>query len=290
MSELKCVLCEGTYDALSVETADVRCNVRAFSSEHFPVWRCPACRSIHSAAEVDLGHYYSRYPFHDLPEDIKLRTVYDNFISRLRKAGLQKKHRVLDYGCGSGAFLRHLHRRGYNNAVGFDEYSANYADRSALGQPADIIVSQDIIEHVESPRAWLEQMDALLAPGGAIVIGTPNAAALDLKKPEDFLHALHQPYHLHILSKDALIQVGEERGWICETYYPTHYANTTSPFLNGRFYYFYMSITDRCLDTLMEPPRVGPLLSRLPSTLYYGFFGYYSAPEIDVMAVFRKPS
>lgn len=277
--------CEG----LIREEAWVRSNVRAFAAERFHVWRCGQCNSIHACDEVDLTHYYADYPFHRTPEDWRLRAVYDNQLRRLKRAGLRRHHSILDYGCGGGGFVRHLRRRGYRDAVGFDAYAEGAGDRSALQRRYDCVFAQDVIEHVSSPQDLLDEFAGLTTPGGIMAIGTPNATAIDLIDSERTVHALHLPYHRHILSKQALIDAGQRRGWHLERYYRTEYANTLVPYLNAPFMTYYMRVLDNSIDCLFERPRLMPFVLRLPLTLFWGWFGYFFAPETDVMAIFRKP-
>jgi len=289
MSSQVCVVCERETPEERLGLANVRSNVRAFRAEQFAFWRCAHCDSIHARDPADLAHYYAKYPFHDLPSDWRLRAMYSSQLARLRRAGVDPTHRILDYGCGGGQFVDYLKSKGYSNARGFDEYSSKFGDRSVLDDRYDCILSQDVVEHVPSPHALLEQFDRLTKPGAIIALGTPNAAAIDLGHAEDFVHTIHAPYHRHILSKDALVKAGERRGWNLDRFYPTMYSNTRVPFLNEAFYLYYQTvITDGTLDALMEPVRVGALLLRAPVTLFFGVFGSLLSRGTDVMAVFRR--
>jgi SAM-dependent methyltransferase len=283
-----CVVCAGR-PGNDVEHVGVRSNVRAFRHEQFRVWRCPTCASIHAADSVSLDHYYRGYPFHALPEDARLRTLYSKQLGRLRRAGLTRTHSLLDYGCGDGAFVRFLRNSGYEQAQGYDAYSAEFADRAVLRQKYDCLVSQDCLEHVESPLALLDEFHELTQPQGLLVIGTPDASAIDLARPDEYAHTLHAPYHRHILSRRALIEAGDRRGFRLERVYPTMYSNTRVPFLNERFYRYYLAVTDDTLDALVEPVRAAPLLWRLPLTLFYGIFGSFFSRNTDIAIVFRKP-
>lgn len=261
-----------------------------FARERFWVWRCSLCGSIHAGQELELGPYYSAYPFFDVPLDWRMRAIYEEQLHRLEEAGLGWGDRILDYGCGSGAFVRYLASAGYRNVVGFDAYHPRYADASVLERSYDCVLSQDVLEHVADPQALLDAFQRLVRPRGLIAIGTPNAAAIDLTKAEVYKHALHTPYHRHIFSRSALLAAAARRRWSLARYCATQYANTLVPFLNSRFYLFFARSLDDTLDCLLEqPPQLQPCLARLPSALACGLCGYYSAEETDGMAIFRAP-
>ncbi len=284
-----CNICE--RDAPVRENARVHCNVRAFKNETFGVWRCEGCGSIHAEEDVDLPHYYAKYPFHgDATLDWRLKVMYSGLLKRLEKGGVRREHRVLDYGCGGGHVLEFLGERGYEQVVGFDEYSEKFGDRTVLDQRYDVVLSQDVIEHVPEPWELLRRFDSLVKPGGILAIGTPNATAIDLGAAERFHHTLHQPYHRHMLSEKALLESGKKMGWELVRYYPTMYINTLFPFVNHRFVAHYFSCFDDTLDIGFEPPRVNSWKLYSPMTLFWAFFGYFFAPKTDVMAVFRKPA
>jgi 2-polyprenyl-3-methyl-5-hydroxy-6-metoxy-1,4-benzoquinol methylase len=288
VSARTCVVCERETPEDKIEEAYVRSNVRAFRSERFAFWRCAACRTLHARDEVDLARYYAQYSFHALVMDWRLRVMYGSQLARLRHAGVRPEHRILDYGCGGGQFVRYLQSRGYGNVRGFDEYSKDFGDRGVLDDRYDCIISQDVIEHVPSPRALVTEFQRLTKPDSVIALGTPNATAIHLERAENYVHTIHAPYHRHILSDSALKRVGEDQGWKLERYYPTMYSNTRFPFLNEAFYVYYTRITDDTLDALMEPVRVGALVARAPVTLFWGLFGSFFSRHTDVMAVFRR--
>jgi 2-polyprenyl-3-methyl-5-hydroxy-6-metoxy-1,4-benzoquinol methylase len=283
-----CNVCEpGGVDIDQAETAVVRPNIRRLQDERFDVWRCPNCRSIHAREEVDLDLYYRDYPFLSAKIDWRSRAMYRNQLARLRKAGLTRGARILDYGCGSGNFVRYLKSRGYAQATGYDAYSTELNDASVLEQRYDCIISQDVIEHVPAPWDLLQTFANLANPGAIVAIGTPDAAAIDLTSADDFKHTLHQPFHRHILSTEALLGAGQKLGWRLARYYPTMYANTLVPFINSRFGFHFMCCGDNTIDVLFAPiDYKNPKLWTL-TTLYLGLFGYFHAPRTDVMAVFR---
>lgn len=58
------------------------------------------------------------------------------------------------------------------------EFAALPAERSADMAPADRVLLVEVIEHLEAPWSALRAAARLLAPGGRIVITTPNLATL----------------------------------------------------------------------------------------------------------------
>jgi SAM-dependent methyltransferase len=286
--DLRCAVCGAAGSGVASEWGEVTSNVRAFQTQSFRLWRCAACDSIHAADDVDLEHFYARYPFLELSLDWRLRALYGEQLRRLEAAGLCREHRVLDYGCGSGAFVRFLGAAGYTRTQGFDGYNTRFGDTGVLRGRYDCVLAQDVLEHVAEPRQLLDQLQQLVTPGGLIALGTPNASAIELTRASDYRHALHAPYHRHIFSVGALLAAGRERGWSVVEQYSTQYANTAVPFLNSSFYLFFMRAQDDTLDCLFEPPRVAPLLRRLPEALYWGLTGVYAAEATDIMVIFRS--
>jgi len=128
----------------------------------------------------------------------------------------------------------------------------------------------------------------LSRPGALLVIGTPDAAVIDLSTPQPFVHMLHQPYHRHIFSRSALTSIGDKLSWELEHYYPTQYSNTYLPFINSRFVMHYFRACDDTLDLAVEPIRATNLRLYAPDTLFWALFGGFFAPESDVMVVYRK--
>ncbi len=283
-----CVLCghSATLGQAKV-VCKVPSNVRMFQHEKFTVWRCENCRSLHSHENVDLDRYYKHYPFKQHEMNFATRCAYNNRLRLLRKRDVCSSDKVLDYGCGEGLFVDFLHEKGFQNVAGYDAFAEEYSNEAVLEDQFDVIVSYDVIEHVEEPRSFFDSLVNLLAPGGLLVVGTPNAEQIDLSRWEEFSMELHQPYHRHILSEQVLMQLGRDAGLKAEYVYHRFYFDTLYPSVNTRFMEEYVRATGSVIDVVVEEPQPG-VVFRSPRLLFHAFFGYFAPPRGNMMAFFRK--
>ena len=103
---------------------------------------------------------------------------------------------AIDVGCGAGLLTEPLARlgaqatgidaapenigaaRAHAEAVGLDvEYLAGGIE-SLAGRRFDLVVSMEVIEHVADTAAFAQGLADALAPGGLMVLSTPNRTAL----------------------------------------------------------------------------------------------------------------
>ena len=149
----------------------------------------------------------------------------------------------------------------------------------------DCLTSQDVIEHVPDPKAYLEELAALVRrPGGMLAIGTPNADNIDLNDPIDRVGQLHQPHHRHILASRELIRLIEECGFRIVRVVPRFYVDTWYPFANSVFLFRYMAAVDGTVDAGFDPIDFG-LILRSPRLLLAGLCGRLMHPRKDILVI-----
>jgi ubiquinone/menaquinone biosynthesis C-methylase UbiE len=112
---------------------------------------------------------------------------------RLSSAGIARGRRLLDLGCGDGNNLVWLSKYA-DAAYGSDYNLVRLARASAQNREAtifaadilrfpsddgmfDIVYFNHVIEHIQDDVAALREVRRILAPGGLLVLGTPNEGA-----------------------------------------------------------------------------------------------------------------
>ena len=297
-----CNVCDNpaTFEQ-AVDNARVRSNVRALNTELYTVWRCDHCRSLHSKESLDLDEYYQKYITHDFNPSFEGRNsilkwswpnyyakcIYAQRLRMLNHHGFDKRKKILDYGCGEGQFLSFLEAYGYSNVSGYDPFSMQYADKSVLQNTYDVIISQDVIEHVEDPQEHLAELNELLKPGGILAVGTPNADEISLDDTERFLPELHQPFHRHILSESILLSLGKRHKLRVIYRQNRLYIDTFMPGVNTKFIWGYLRAGGNDIDMLIEKPSPG-LLNKFPILVFFFFFGRLWRHPGHMLILFRK--
>ena len=285
---LHCVVCGRDSRPDSVRHASIRSNVRKFAGETFSLWQCGACRSVHAAEEVDLDYYYAHYPFHAQKLTYSTRISHLAKLRQLEKLGLRRDQRVLDYGCGGGLFVQVLQQQGYVHARGYDPYASEDSPyRQLPGTGYDVVMSQDVLEHVASPLEHLQTLRTHAVPGALLVVGTPNAALIDMGNPAEFIHLLHQPYHRHIVTAEALGQLAESVGMSLVAVKYGYLGSLAFPGINSVFIRRMLRAHGDTLDGLLAGEIPWSLSLFSPAAIWDALSGHFRDPGADMTVVLR---
>jgi len=120
--------------------------------------------------------------------------LHESVAKLLDKLNPSPEARILDLGCGTGAFLERLHKMGRSNLTGIDiDPPAGYetitylqADLSGdivgrLDGRFDVVVAIEVIEHVDNLGLFLQSIATLLSSRGVCLITTPNLHSVEAR-------------------------------------------------------------------------------------------------------------
>lgn len=187
--------------------------IHGYLNQRFALSRRPAARS---------GAWLFRLA-------IPWRQKLDYYGRHLNPSDFPQRGRLLDVGCGNGAFLARAVEMGWR-VDGLDPDPAAVAVctgqnlhvvQGALGDaPAewagqfDVVTMSHSIEHVTDPGMELKLVYSLLRPGGVLWLACPNPDSLGSRVYAQAWRELHPPYHLVIPSAPQLSRLLLEAGFV----------------------------------------------------------------------------
>lgn len=219
-----CILC-GNNLATGTLTGIEQITDYSLTHQLFNTFHCKNCELSQTDFEdfENIHRYYdsSDYASHELKENNPIHIGYK--IARLfttkKKTTLVEKladqKTLLDYGCGTGYFLKHLKDTGWEvDGVEPNEKARTKAtkqvgqpikqDVKELGRKYKIITLWHVLEHVPDPKGILEELKKLLDTNGAILIAVPNSNSWDAHHYGKYWAGYDVPRHLWHFSRKAI--------------------------------------------------------------------------------------
>ena len=136
---------------------------------------------------------------------------------------------LLDVGCGAGFGADYWRRLGRGESLGLEAAAYGRLGQTLLGQAIrpdflhpgqplkaegfGVVYASEVIEHVPDPAAFLAVLREQLAPGGLLILTTPNAAFIQPENdPATVLAQLSPGFHRFLLTAEALRQLLQQAG------------------------------------------------------------------------------
>lgn len=229
MKNPKCIICKSSKKVkLKFEARANLYDINRF----FKYWYCSDCITLfRQALSVNLttsydGEYYS---FQNLSKKELIKNYLSSFFFNVfyytgynfrkdedvlrktfKKLKLKKNVKILDVGCGNGQFLSRLSCYGYKNLVGFDPYyQGNYSKIPIFNKKFenvngsyDFINAHHVIEHVENPIGFLNNIMRLLSKNGIAIITFPKYGKI-VELDEKFSYLVQAPDHKALYSEKS---------------------------------------------------------------------------------------
>ena len=228
MEKGSCVLCS--------EETEARVYIRTNSGgDPFSYLKCQGCGLVFLSPRPDgkeIPRFYSPDYYGESPR--KFRSGLEAarlFFAWNRMRRVQKffpsPGRALDIGCGQGAFLQLLKRKGWEcHGTELTEESASRAFQLGISVSVgeidknrfpphsfDLITLWHVLEHLSDPLNTLKTVKRLLKKGGILAISTPNIDSLQAEVGRDQWFHLDPPRHLFLYSPRTLDQMIRSLGF-----------------------------------------------------------------------------
>lgn len=196
-----CPMCGRRDEELLLEAADPTPSDRKRALS-FAVVRCRNCQLVYTNPRPDpssIGSFYpTDYRPHRRPRKLAAASKPRPWLSRLFGRPCPERRgelpwpttgRLLDFGCGGGAFLKRMADQGWQ-VTGLDAaVGAVYRIQTELKLTAlagtlphpqlrpcsfDVVTMWHSLEHVHEPMTVLREAFQLLVPGGRLIVACPN--------------------------------------------------------------------------------------------------------------------
>lgn len=195
------------------------------TKEDVDIYRCLSCGAMyHKSVKEDEADFYGsdqyRESMGEKPDDYE--QLHDKeVLEKLNYTGTDifRNKVVADIGCAGGSFLDFVKGAaaqcvGIEPTKGYHEILAKKGIRAyayagdALEdykEAVDVIVSFDVIEHVEDPLGFMKDCFDLCKKGGKIIIGTPTEQPImRMALGEEYDRFLFSTQHLWVLNRQSL--------------------------------------------------------------------------------------
>lgn len=207
-----------------------------YTSRDYEVYQCADCNVIWNDAQMEeTSEFYESEEYRKRIEgNSEIQTYYDKHdkevLDKLQMTGTEifRNRVVADIGCAGGSFLDYVSgaatdivavepSRTYQAELSKKGYHAyQYASEAAKdwNNKVDVVTSFDVIEHVDSPQEFMNDVYSLLKEGGKTIIGTPTDYPV-LRKllGAEFDKFIFQVQHPWVLSKNSLELIFERAGF-----------------------------------------------------------------------------
>jgi 2-polyprenyl-3-methyl-5-hydroxy-6-metoxy-1,4-benzoquinol methylase len=196
-----------------------------YSKDHLV--QCGNCSFVFSSripTEKELLDFYGQYPIAESLSPITAKR-YDEWLTAFEP--FRKNNNILDVGCGDGYFLQSAKAKGWNvygtefttrqvencKAKGINMHQGILDVANYEPEFFDVIVSIEVIEHINTPNAELKKFNTLCRKGGAVYVTTPNFNALSRNYLKETWNILAYPEHLSYYTKKTLCFAFERNGF-----------------------------------------------------------------------------
>ena len=201
---------------------------------------------------------------------------------KMIKKYIYNKSKVLDFGSGTGDFLRYIKRKGHKPyGVEPNKLAREISKRKGIISLPDIkklketkfqaITMWHVLEHLPEPSKTVKSFHKILDKEGIVIIAVPNLESFDSLHYKNLWAALDIPKHLWHFTSNGLIKIVETQGFKLAKIFPLWFDT---------LYISYLSEKNRSNQF--------PLLFGLFKGLYFNFKSFRTRNYSSLAFVFKK--
>ncbi len=210
------------------------CEDYSVSKESFALVKCKKCELVFTnprPSKNELGKYYesNEYISHTNKGNSLINILYKlvrSYTLISKRKILQQFHdsgTVLDYGCGTGDFLRVLEKKGLETfGIEPNEQAKKLAEKQVKGkvlgsveevpgdQKFDVITAWHVVEHISELRETLKLLRKRLNKDGHFIVAVPNINSHDATIYKEKWAGYDVPRHLYHFSQASFKNLAEK--------------------------------------------------------------------------------
>ena len=183
----------------------------------------PDVETLRSFYPSDYRSYVVRGFVHRL-KLLQARFLIDKFSGVLP----DQEGSILEIGSGGGHLMIQFRQQGYKNLTAMDWEKNVQASLEAHGvkfisgdiesdlkisSTFDVIILNNVIEHLANPGKVLGRLKGLLKPKGRVLLVTPNEHSLSHRLFRRNWSGLHAPRHVYIFNPNSLLELARSQGY-----------------------------------------------------------------------------
>lgn len=252
LESVKCALCSSNNNTLLLQIRDYRYS----HSGMFNIVRCNNCGLIYINPRPTAGSILKLYEADYTPEGIvnvslirktaNWKIIVKGILYKLYGyiGNLPRKGKILDLGCGEGAILEILSKRGCEawgiepnpkaaricKKKGLNVICSSLEEADFRDEFFDAVIMSQVVEHLPSPKRTLKEVNRVVKRKAKVYIYCPNVESYLSKLFGKYWHGWHIPFHFYGFTKKAISELANDAGFKVtkiDTITPPHFFTTS---------------------------------------------------------------